>query len=95
MPDYIYNDKTGLYYLASRVFSDKYLGAPLSQEEMIKMNALEREYASEIKQARCLIMLRDDLKDLSYMKMLLLCADLILQFRLENSKRENNTVFSM
>ena len=94
MLDYIYNDKTGLYYLASRVFSDKYLGAPLTQEEIIKMNSLEKEYSKEIEKARCTIMLREDLKDLGYMRMLLLCADLLLQYRLDNSRMQNNTALS-
>ena len=90
MPDYVYYDKTGLYYLASRIFSDKYLGAPLSDESKLKMEQLEEEYALEIEQARCIVMLRDDLKDIGYMNMLNYCAELILRLRIQNKKEVNS-----
>ena len=86
MPDYIYNDKTGLYYLASKVFSDNYVGIPLTPSEMIKMNQLEKEYELEILQARYVIMSREEFKDLDYFKLLNFCAELLIQFRIENAK---------
>lgn len=92
MPDYIYYDKTGLYYLASRVFSDSYVGAPLSVEEKLKMEKLEEEFSLEIDQARCIIMLRDDLKEIGYINLLNYCAELLLRLRIQNKKEVNSRI---